>query len=104
LTVEGCDSAREVVDEVVELVVGDCPVDVPVPLGKFTVEVVASDQDLQSAPSSDQASQVRRWAPSGSGTDTDLELTEYGPLAAREADIGGEGELAARAACSPADR
>jgi hypothetical protein len=46
---------------------------------------------------------VRGWAASGSGTDTDLELSEHGAVAACEADIGGEGELAARAACSPAD-
>jgi hypothetical protein len=46
---------------------------------------------------------VQGWAASGSGTDTDLELSEHGALAACEADIAGEGELAARAARSPAD-
>ena len=45
----------------------------------------------------------RRAAP-GNGSDTDLELSEHCPLAACEADVGGEGELAARAARSPADR
>jgi putative flavoprotein involved in K+ transport len=52
---------------------------------------------------SDQASQVRGWTASVSGTDTDLELSEHGALAACEADTGGKGELAARTACSPAD-
>jgi hypothetical protein len=80
LTVEGRDSACEAVDEVVELVVGDGAVDVPVSFGKVTVEVLASDQDLHGPPPSDQASQVRGWTASGSGTDTDLELSEHGAL------------------------
>jgi hypothetical protein len=76
----------------------------PVPLGEFTVEVFASHQNLQGPPSSDQSRQAGRWAAAGNGADADLELSEHGALAAGEADVAGEGEFAAGAPGSPANR
>ena len=102
--VEGRDSAREAVDEAVELLVRNGPVDIPLSLSEFTVEVLTPDEDLQGSPPSDQTRQTGGWAAPGNGADTDLELPEHGPLAACEANVGGERELAARAARSPADR
>src|SRR5882672_2792139 len=99
--VETGDPLREGIDELDELRVGNGAVDVSVPLGEFAVEVLATEQDLERPPATDDARQTGRGAAPGHGGEADLELPQHGPLPTGEADVGGEGELAARTA-SPA--
>src|SRR5258707_19375 len=101
LTVERRHPTREAVDEAVERGLGNGAVDIPVPLGQLSGEVLAPEQDLERPAPSDQAWQPRRGAASRNSTDADFRLTEHGPLAAGEADVAGENELTARAAGAP---
>ena len=103
LTVKGRDPASEAVDEVFELVVGNCAVDIPVSLSEFAIEVLAAEQDLERPAPADQTRQPRRRAASGNSAEANLDLTEHGALAAREADVGGENQLTARGAGSASD-
>src|SRR5258708_2406182 len=54
LTVELRDAVSEAVDKVFELSVWNGPVDVPVPLGKIAIEVLATEQYLEGPAASDQ--------------------------------------------------
>ena len=54
LTVELRDAVSEAVDKVFELSVWNGPVDVPVPLGKIAIEVLATEQYLERPAASDQ--------------------------------------------------
>src|SRR5712675_2716705 len=99
--VETRDPLREGIDEANELRVGNGAVDVSVPLGEFSVEVLTTEQDLERPPATDDAWQTGRGAAPGHGGEPDLELPQHGPLPTGEPDVGGEGELAARTA-SPA--
>src|SRR6266481_4593683 len=94
--VETGDPLRERINELDELRVGNGAVDVPVPLGEFPVEVLATEQDLERPPATDDARQTGRGAAPGHRGEPDLELPQHGPLPTGEADVGGEGELAAR--------
>src|ERR1700730_18547261 len=89
------DPLREGINELDKLRVGNAAVDVPVPLGEFPVEVLATEQDLERPPATDDARQTGRGATPGHGGEPDLELPQHGPLLTREPDVGGEGELAA---------
>jgi hypothetical protein len=59
LTVEGEDAAHETGDEVIQLGVGDCVVDPPVPLRGGGIEVIGSHDDLDCARASDHERQPR---------------------------------------------
>src|SRR2546426_2104606 len=99
--VETRDPLREGIDEPDELRVGNGAVDVSVPLGEFPVEVLATEQDLERPPATDDARQTGRGPAPGHGGEPDFEMPQHGSLPTGEADVGGEGELAARTA-SPA--
>src|SRR5882762_20512 len=99
--VEARDALREGIDELDELRVGNGAVAVPVALGELPVEVLAAEQDLERPPATDDARQTGRGTAPGHGGEPDLELPQHGPLPTGEADVGGEGEFAARTA-SPA--
>src|SRR5882762_9037609 len=94
----------EGIDEVDELLVGDRAVDVAVSLGELAVEVLAADEDLECPGATDKARQPVQGTPTRCGADPDLELPEDRPLSAGEADVGGEGKLAARSARATSDR
>src|SRR5882762_6893980 len=85
----------EGIDEVDELLVGDRAVDVAVSLGELAVEGPGA---------TDKARQPVQGTPTRCGADPDLELPEDRPLSACEADVGGEGKLAARSARATSDR
>ena len=57
LTVERRDSAREAVDEIFELSVGNGAVDIAVSLGKLAIEVLTPEQYLERPTPSDQTRQ-----------------------------------------------
>src|SRR5882672_6104584 len=99
--VETRDPLREGIDEPDELRVWNGAVDVSVPLGEFPVEVLATEQDLERPPATDDARQTGRGAAPWHRGEPDLELSQHRPLPTGESDVCGEGELAARTA-SPA--
>ena len=92
------------VDLVVEPVVGDQPVDVPVLLRARTVEIVGDEQDLERPAATDQAGEPGHRTAAGDHADADLELAEQRVLARGEAQVAGQHELAAGAAGASADR
>src|SRR5882762_9840645 len=94
----------EGIDEVNELLVGDRAVDVAISLGELAVEVLAADENLERPGATDKARQPVQRTPTRGGADPDLELPEDRPLSAGEADVGGEGKLAARTAGATSDR
>ena len=63
--VKAGDPLREGINELDELRVGNGAVDVPVPLGEFPVEVLATEQDLERPPAADDARQTGRGATPG---------------------------------------
>src|SRR5216684_7031510 len=89
--VETGDPLRERINELDELRVGNGAVDVPVSLGEFHVEVLATEKDLERPPATDDARQTGRGAAPGHGGEPDLELPQHGPLPTGEPDVGGEG-------------
>src|SRR5712691_3905019 len=99
--VETRDPLREGIDEPDELRVGNGAVDVSVPLGEFPVEVLATEQDLERPPATEDARQTGRGPAPGHGGEPDFEMPQHGSLPTGEADVGGKGEFAARTA-SPA--
>src|SRR5258707_6527769 len=86
----------EGIDEVDELLVGDCAVDVAVSLGELAVEVLAADEDLESPSATDEARQPVQSTPTRRGADTDLQLPEERPLSSCAADVVGKRVIAAR--------
>src|SRR5438128_2010122 len=92
------------VDEVVQFVVGDSPVDPPVAFGRDRVVVVAADDDLERTGAAHQRGKAFDRASPGKDPDADLRLTEDGVLDAREPQVAGESELASSAAHSTAYR
>src|SRR5258705_10193524 len=99
--VETGDPLREGINELDELRVGNGAVDVSVPLREFPVEVLATEQDLERPPATNDARQAGRGASPGHSGETDLEMPQHGSLPTGEPDVGCEGKLAARTA-SPA--
>src|SRR6185437_5213538 len=100
--VEGRDPAGERVGGILDLGVRDDAVHVAVFGGQAGRDVVAAEQDLQGAAAAGQARQPRHRAAAGDGADADLELAQDRRFGG-EADVGGENELAARAAGPAAD-
>ncbi len=104
LFVERRDSRGERVDEVVQFRVGEGPVDVPVALGEVAVDIVGAQQDFQRTAAPDQPRQPRHRAAAGDQARAHLPLRQQRLLPAGESHIAGEGELAADAGGTPADR
>jgi hypothetical protein len=85
-----------------DLSIRDNPVHVTVFGGQAGGDVIAAEQDLQRPAAADQAPQARHGAAAGDGADTNFELA-LDRLLGRKADVGGENELAARAARAAPD-
>src|SRR5882757_6549581 len=78
-------SLCEGIDEPGELSIGNRAVHVSVPLGPLPVEVLATDQDLERPPATDDARQAGRGPAPGNGGEPDLELPEHRPFPTGEA-------------------
>jgi hypothetical protein len=87
-----------------EIDVRDGTVDPPVAFGGAGVEVVGGQDDLQGPRAADEAGERLQCAPAGDQCGADLGLAEDRSLAAGEAQVAGEYELAAYAAGAAADR
>src|SRR6185437_3897663 len=101
--VEAGDALGVGVGERGELVVGDRAVDIAVALRQLAVEVLAAEDDLKGPAASHDAWQAGRGSAAGNRREPDLELPEYGALAAGEADVGRQGKLAAGSPGTAAD-
>jgi hypothetical protein len=89
------------VGELLDLLIGDQAVHVAILGSQRGGNVIATEQDLQCAPTSDQAPQSGHRPPTGDRADAHLELTQHG-LLRREPDIGSQRELAPGAASAAA--
>ena len=104
VVVEARESRGDLLDLVVELVVGDHPVDVPVLLRARSVEIVGDEEDLERPAAADQAGEPAPSDRPRDHTGADLELAEQRVLARGEPQVTGEHELASGAAGAAADR
>src|SRR5262245_45430438 len=88
----------------VELVIGDGSIDIPVLRSSGRIEVVGHKQDLQRTAATNQPRKPGHCTTAWDDTGTDLELTEHRILTRGEAQIAGEDELAAGATSASPDR
>ena len=96
--VEARESCGDRLDLVVELVVGDQPVDVPVLLRARSVEIVGDEEDLERPAAADQAGEPGHRTAPRDHAGPDLELAEQRVLARGEPQVTGQHELASGAA------
>src|SRR6266481_2232926 len=101
--IEGGNSARERIDEAVQLGVWERPVDVSVPFRGVAVEVVRAENDFKCAAAADQMWEAFGTAAAGMHSHPDFGLAESRVLARREAHVAGEDELAAHAPDAASD-
>src|SRR5271165_7263935 len=104
---EGRDATGERVDERSELVLGERAVDVSPTLGEVSVDVVATEDDLERARPTHEPRKALRASPARNDPHGDLRLGEYGLASSGEAHIHRERKLAAapsRAALDYRDR
>src|SRR6267142_7235344 len=101
--IEGSDPAREHVDEVVQLRVRKCPVDVSVSFRGVAVKVVRAENDFERAAAADQQWEAFRTAAAGMHAHPDFGLAQSRVLARREAHVASEDELATHAPNAASD-
>jgi hypothetical protein len=97
--VEAGDAAREPLNELVELIVWQYPVDVAVGGRKIGRKVVTPKEDLERTSPPDEPGEASRRGGARYSTDANLELPENGLLTG-EPDVRGQDKLAARASGS----
>src|SRR5713226_10443711 len=95
--VEGGDSARERINETIQLRVRKCPVDVSVSFRSIAVKVVRTENDFECTATANQQWKGFRAAAARMHSHPDFGLTQDRILARREAHIAGEDKLAAHA-------
>src|SRR6266478_7262662 len=102
-SIEGGNSARERIDEAVQLGVWERPVDISVPFRGVAVEVVRAENDFERAAAADQMWEAFGAAAAGMHAHPDLGLAESRVFARRETHVTGEDELATAAAHAASD-
>src|SRR5712672_4647860 len=101
--IEGGYPARERVDELVQLGVWKCPVDVSVSFRRVAIEVVRAENDFERAAAADQMWEAFGAAAAGMHSHPDFGLAESRVFARRETHVTGEDELATAAAHAASD-
>src|SRR5215472_7872147 len=100
--IEGGNSARERIDEAVQLGVWKRPVDVSVSFRGVAVEVVRAENDFERAATADQMWEALG-AAAARNSHADFGLAESRVFARRETHVTGEDELATAAAHAASD-
>src|SRR5712672_1050315 len=101
--IEGGNSARERIDEAVQLGVWERPVDISVPFRGVAVEVVRAENDLERAAAADQMWEAFGAAAAGMHSYPDFGLPESRIFTRRETHVTGEDKLATAAAYADSD-
>jgi hypothetical protein len=102
--IEGGNSARERIDEAVQLGIWERPVDISVAFRRVAVEVVCAENDFERAAAADQMWEAFGAAAARMHSYPDFGMPESRVFTRRETHVTGENELATAAAYAASDR